>query len=82
MGIESTSTWNPFLDEIAILFRSFASPSDISIHDDANSDNSNPTATPGSGITRDFQKYLYPLVFLSNIKAALALPMFPVTYIS
>ena len=69
--MESTSIRNPFLDEMAILFRSFAIPSEISIHDDANSDNANPTATLGIGFTSDFLKYLCPIVFLSNINVIL-----------
>ena len=48
----------PLSDEIAIFFKSFARPSDISIQDDANLEISKPKATLGVGLTRYFLKYL------------------------
>ena len=81
VGICSISTLNPFLDEIAIFFRSFAIPSEISMQDEANFEISIPKVTRGEGFTRYFLKYLWPSLLLANNNAALALPIVPETYI-
>ena len=57
-GIWSMSTLKPLLDDIAIFFKSFANPSEISIHDDANLEISKPRFTRGTGFTKYFLKYL------------------------